>query len=132
MGQDTQQDRSNLVAGTANWGETPAQPPLDLRRRNDFSRLNGVEELPYMGPRFETETPRSFNEWRSQERRELRQQGRDLLQGRPVNGWELLGNVLTNVVGNQIRREDSSRGTEFDRMNDHRNGVDRDRDGYRR
>lgn len=122
---------NNLVAGTANWGETPPAP-LNLRPHRDFSTLEGIAELPYRGPRFETDQPESFREWHRNERRELRAQGMDLLRGEPVNGRELLGNILTNLLGNAMRSADDSRATPYDHMRERTDGIDRDRDGYRR
>lgn len=98
----------------------------------DYSRFVDVEELPYRGPRFETDRPESFREWHRNERRELREQAYDWLRGDPVNGREFLGNLLTNILGNAIRSEDDSRATPYDRMQDRYQGIERDRDGYRR
>lgn len=128
------QDRqpNNMVAGTARWEEpTPSvEDRLRATQRQDYGNLEGVEEIRTNDQRFETRDE-TFQEWHRRERRELREQGYDLLNGREVNGQELLGNIVTNLLGNAIRREDDSRATPYDHMRERQDGVQRDRHGYR-
>lgn len=129
------QDKQEPIGTTVDVQWQDRQPTLEERlraRERDYSQLPGVDTLPYRGERFETQDPQSFREWRGRERDELRGQALDLLQGRPVDGVELLGNVFTNVLGSAMRSNDGSRERmPGDHHRDREDGVIRDRHGYR-
>lgn len=130
----------------------PADPAIDERWRvrpevapipttpqqtdDDWSRFSrpGDETVTVRPPewdRYEQQDPRNFGQWYSRERGELRQQGLQILNGESVDAGELLGNIVSNLIGSAVRSNDASRDRlPGDMRRDREDGVQYDRHGY--